>query len=62
MGFPFLGEIPLSSEIRFASDSGEPTVLGRSSSREAFQAIASAVASRVSIANHAAVQTPTIEV
>ncbi|MDE2756549.1 MAG: Mrp/NBP35 family ATP-binding protein [Acidobacteriota bacterium] len=62
MGFPFLGEIPLSSEIRFASDSGEPTVLGRSSCREAFQAIAGAVAARVSIANHAAVQTPTIEV
>ena len=61
MGYPFLGEIPLSSEIRLASDSGEPTVLGRSSSREAFQAIAAAVAARVSIANHAVVQAPTIE-
>ena len=62
MGLPFLGEIPLSSEIRLASDSGEPAVLGRSSYREAFQKIASAVATRVSIANHAAVQSPTIEV
>ena len=62
MDLPFLGEIPLSGEIRLASDNGEPTVLSRSTCREAFRAIASAVAARVSIANHSAVRTPTIEV
>ena len=62
MGFPFLGEIPLSGEIRLASDNGKPTVLSRSTYREAFRAIASAVAARVTIANHSAVQAPTIEV
>ncbi len=61
MGFPFLGEIPLSSEIRLRSDSGDPTVLGQTSCRESFQSMASAVAAQVSIANHRAVQGPTIE-
>ena len=61
MGFPFLGEIPLNSEIRLRSDSGDPTVLGQTAGREAFRSMASAVAAQVSIANHQAVQGPTIE-
>lgn len=62
LGFPFLGEIPLSSEIRLQSDSGNPTVLGRTSCRESFQSMASRVAAQISIANHRAVQGPMIEV
>ena len=61
MGLPFLGEIPLSTEIRLRSDSGSPTALSQNQHGQVFQSIASAVAAQISIANHRAVQVPTIE-
>ncbi|MEW5978033.1 MAG: Mrp/NBP35 family ATP-binding protein [Acidobacteriota bacterium] len=62
-GFPFLGEIPLSTEIRKRSDQGQPVALdsGSSSSAGAFQALAGAVAAQVSIANHHSQQVVSIE-
>lgn len=61
LGYPFLGEIPLSTEIRLQSDSGNPTALSQNQYSQAFQSMASAVAAQVSIANRRAVPVPTIE-
>ena len=61
LGYPFLGEIPLSTEIRLRSDSGNPTALSQNQYSQAFQSMASAVAAQVSIANRRAVPVPTIE-
>jgi ATP-binding protein involved in chromosome partitioning len=53
MGYPFLGEIPLSSLIRTRSDSGEPVALDdeNTSHGKAFQEVAGALSAQVSIAN-----------
>ena len=54
LGYPFLGEIPLSSVIRERSDRGEPISLDKSSESEyarAFQKIASNVAGEIAQIN-----------
>ena len=53
---PFLGEIPLASPIRVASDEGKPIVLSQpqTPSAKAFFAAAEQLAAQVSIHNHAA--------
>jgi ATP-binding protein involved in chromosome partitioning len=54
LGYPFLGEIPLSAVIRSRSDHGEPMVLDDDNNpyAQAFRSIASAVAAQISIFNH----------
>src|SRR5262245_541896 len=63
LGYPFLGEIPLSAQIRSRSDHGEPMVLGDDDNTyaRAFREIASAVAAQISIANHTPPATVSIE-
>lgn len=63
LGYPFLGEIPLSSLIRSRSDHGEPMALDEDNNlyAKAFQDIAGAVAAQISIANYAPVPTVSIE-
>ncbi len=63
LGYPFLGQIPLSTEIRQRSDRGEPMALagGDSENARAFRDIASAVAAQVSIANFKETPSITIE-
>ena len=63
LGYPFLGEIPLSSIIRARSDSGKPTALdeGDSQYAKAFHDLASAIAAQISIANYNAPQAVSIE-
>jgi ATP-binding protein involved in chromosome partitioning len=63
LGYPFLGEIPLSSLIRSRSDHGEPMALDEDNNvyAKAFRDIASAVAAQISIANYAPVPTVSIE-
>lgn len=63
LGYPFLGEIPLSSIIRSRSDSGEPSALdeGDNQYAKAFRDVASAIAAQISIANYNAPQTVSIE-
>jgi ATP-binding protein involved in chromosome partitioning len=63
LGYPFLGEIPLSSFIRNRSDQGEPMVLDEDDNvyAKAFRDIASAVAAQISIANFAPPTTVSIE-
>jgi ATP-binding protein involved in chromosome partitioning len=59
MGIPFLGEIPLASEIRAQSDAGKPISSGSEESAytKAFMDIARALAAQVSIVTqHAAAQ------
>ncbi|MFQ5741654.1 MAG: Mrp/NBP35 family ATP-binding protein [Acidobacteriota bacterium] len=53
LGYPFLGEIPLSSVIRERSDRGEPLTLDEDHSiyAQSFRSVASAVAAQISIAN-----------
>lgn len=53
MGYPFLGEIPLSSLIRTRSDSGEPVALDDETTPhgKAFKEVAGALSAQVSIAN-----------
>jgi ATP-binding protein involved in chromosome partitioning len=63
LGYPFLGEIPLSSLIRDRSDRGEPMALDNDNNphTQAFLQIASAVAAQVSIANYSSPPTVSIE-
>src|SRR2546421_5557429 len=63
MGFPFLGEIPLSSEIRAQSDAGRPVALGPADSpyTKAYQDTARALAAQISIVNHRVASGITIE-
>jgi ATP-binding protein involved in chromosome partitioning len=63
LGYPFLGEIPLSSLIRNRSDQGEPMALDEDNNpyAKAFREIASAVAAQISIANHTPLPTVSIE-
>jgi len=51
MGIPFLGEIPLATAVRTASDAGKPVVVAEPGSplAKAFDAVATAVASTASI-------------
>jgi ATP-binding protein involved in chromosome partitioning len=51
LGVPYLGGIPLESEIREASDAGAPVVISRPQSHgaQALRKVASAVAARVSV-------------
>ena len=59
---PFLGEIPLSTEIRRNSDDGYPTALTENPYSTAFQSIANSVASQISITNYRASNIPSIEI
>ena len=53
LGFPFLGEIPLDSNVRLQSDSGKPVALDEGTPYgKAFREIAGAVAAQVSIAGY----------
>jgi ATP-binding protein involved in chromosome partitioning len=63
LGYPFLGEIPLSAIIRNRSDLGEPMALDddNNSHTKAFRDIASAVAAQISIANYTPPPTVSIE-
>jgi ATP-binding protein involved in chromosome partitioning len=63
LGYPFLGEVPLNSAIRTASDNGQPAVLEGENTPygRAFVDIASATAAQISIANFNAPQAPVIE-
>jgi ATP-binding protein involved in chromosome partitioning len=64
MGFPFLGEVPLSSLIRSRSDSGEPVALDDENTPHgrAFHSLAGALSAQVSILNaRASAQTVAIE-
>jgi ATP-binding protein involved in chromosome partitioning len=63
LGYPFLGEIPLSSRIRARSDSGQPVVLDEidSAQSKAFREVATAVATQVSLVNATAPPTVSIE-
>jgi ATP-binding protein involved in chromosome partitioning len=62
-GFPFLGEIPLSTLIRTRSDDGQPVALddGDSPISRTFTDLARAVASQVSLVNAQGVPSITIE-
>jgi ATP-binding protein involved in chromosome partitioning len=53
MGYPFLGEVPLSSLIRTRSDSGEPVALDdeKTPHGKAFKEVAGALSAQISIAN-----------
>jgi len=65
LGYPFLGEIPLSSVIRERSDKGEPISLDKSSKSEyarAFQEIASNVAGEIAQANMKGTSNISIEI
>ena len=65
LGYPFLGEIPLSSAIRERSDRGEPISLDKGSESEyakAFQKIASNVAGEIARANMEGVSNISIEI
>ena len=63
MGYPFLGEIPLSSEIRKLSDQGQPAAVSQEDSpiTRAYVDIAQALAAQISIANHQSASQVTIE-
>jgi ATP-binding protein involved in chromosome partitioning len=63
LGYPFLGEIPLSSRIRSQSDQGLPVALDGESTPQgqAFLDVACALASQIRIANFIAPEPPTIE-
>jgi ATP-binding protein involved in chromosome partitioning len=55
MGLPFLGRIPIDSEVRALGDQGRPIVLERPDSEAAvaFRLIAGRLAQRASIQAHA---------
>jgi ATP-binding protein involved in chromosome partitioning len=59
-GTVFLGEIPLSIEVREGGDSGVPVVVGhpQSTQAKAFQAIAERLAAQVSVAAMASPELP----
>lgn len=63
MGIPFLGEIPLASEIRAQSDAGTPVSLGAEDSvyAKAFMDVARALAAQVSIVTQNAAAQVSIE-
>ena len=63
LNLPFLGAIPLSTEIRRHSDEGHPTALTEENPySKAFRSIASSVASQISITNYRASNIPSIEI
>ena len=62
LNLPFLGAIPLSTEIRRHSDEGHPTALTENPYSKAFRSIASSVASQISITNYRASNIPSIEI
>ncbi len=62
LNFPFLGEIPLDLSIREQSDAGKPVALDSSTTYgKAFQDVAGALASQISIGNFAAAEDIRIE-
>ncbi len=62
LGFPFLGEIPLDTEIRVNSDEGKPMALHPFTAQgKAFQEVASALAAQVCIANFQVEETISLE-
>jgi ATP-binding protein involved in chromosome partitioning len=63
MGIPFLGEIPLASDIRNCSDAGTPVALGdeQSAYTKAFMDVARALAAQVSIVSQNAAAQVSIE-
>jgi len=60
LGVPFLGEIPLYTNIRIAGDTGKPVVLDENAKVQAgiISAIARVMAAQISIRNAAAATTP----
>jgi len=60
---PFLGEIPLATEIRTSSDAGRPIVLDRASPfANAYLSVAEKLAAQVSIRNLQREQTPLVQI
>ena len=63
LGIPFLGEIPLATEIRERSDAGRPIVLDRESPfAAAYLAVAERLAAQVSIRNMQRELTPLVQI
>ena len=63
LGVPFLGEIPLATEIRTSSDAGRPIVLDRASPfAKAYLDIAEKLAAQVSIRNMQRELTPLVQI
>jgi len=63
LGVPFLGEIPLATEIRTSSDAGRPIVLDRASPfANAYLGVAEKLAAQVSIRNLQREQTPLVQI
>jgi len=63
LGVPFLGEIPLATEIRTSSDAGRPIVLDRASPfANAYLSVAEKLAAQVSIRNLQREQTPLVQI
>ncbi|MCH2138323.1 MAG: Mrp/NBP35 family ATP-binding protein [Phycisphaerales bacterium] len=63
MGLPFLGQVPMHTQVRVGADKGDPTAMFESHAdvQAAFEQLAAKVAQQVSIASAATV-TPTISV
>jgi ATP-binding protein involved in chromosome partitioning len=63
LGVPFLGEIPLATEIRTSSDAGRPIVLDRTSRfAKAYLDVAERLAAQVSIRNMQRELTPLVQI
>ena len=63
LGVPFLGEIPLATEIRTSSDRGRPIVLNEASPHaQAYVAVAEKLAAQVSIRNMQRELTPLVQI
>ena len=63
LGVPFLGEIPLATEIRTSSDAGRPIVVDRASPfANAYLSVAEKLAAQVSIRNLQREQTPLVQI
>jgi ATP-binding protein involved in chromosome partitioning len=63
LGVPFLGEIPLATEIRRSSDAGRPIVLDSTSPfAGAYRQVAEQLAAQVSIRNMQRDQTPVVQI
>jgi ATP-binding protein involved in chromosome partitioning len=63
LGLPFLGEIPLATEIRTSSDAGRPIVLDRTSPfAKAYLGVAEKLAAQVSIRNMQRELTPLVQI
>ncbi len=63
LGVPFLGEIPLATEIRTSSDAGRPIVLDRTSPfAQAYLGVAEKLAAQVSIRNMQRELTPLVQI